>query len=81
MTLSRLDGLAQIRAAEITVRRASLQNFPPGEQRTRRLRWIAVVVSAALDCARHCRQQETSELDSPVAIERDGKAYSGKFLC
>ena len=38
-----------------------------------------MVVSAALDCARHCRQQETAELDSPVAIERDGKAYSGKF--
>jgi hypothetical protein len=37
MILPRMDERALIRAAEITLRRAILQNFPPGPERDRRL--------------------------------------------
>jgi hypothetical protein len=37
MILPRMDERALIRAAEITVRRLILANFPPGPERDRRL--------------------------------------------
>src|SRR5215831_13223451 len=51
-------------AAEIPVRRAILQNFSPGESGLSGPRWIAAVVSTALDSAHHGTQQETAELES-----------------
>ena len=57
----------------------SFENLPPGEERgTRRLRWIAAIVSAALDSRTMAHSRKPPSW-SAVAIERDGKAYSGKF--
>jgi len=40
-----MDERALIRAAEITLRRAILANFPPEPERDRRLEWLARAVS------------------------------------
>jgi hypothetical protein len=40
MIFPRMDERALIRAAEITLRRVILQNFPPGPERRAWLRWI-----------------------------------------
>jgi len=46
MILSRTEQLAMIRAAQITLRRAILQNFSPGLEREKRLQWLAEAVSS-----------------------------------
>jgi hypothetical protein len=38
--------LDTFRAAAITVRRAILENFPPGPERERRLEWLTRAVSS-----------------------------------
>jgi hypothetical protein len=43
MILPRMEERALIRPAEITLRRAILQNFPPGPERRAWLRWAASV--------------------------------------
>jgi len=47
-----MDEARLIRAAEITVRRAVLRNFPPGREREKRLAWLARVV---------CTQSRTTQ--------------------
>jgi hypothetical protein len=46
MILPRMDEQALIRAAQITLRRAILENFPPGPERDKRLEWLACAVSS-----------------------------------
>ena len=59
--------------------RRSQSGGPSFEEReTQRLRWIAAVVSAALDSRTMAHSRKPPSW-SPVTIERDGKAYSGKF--
>lgn len=59
-----IDAKAIRRAALITLRRAICERFPPGKEQTKWLRWIAAVVSAALNSAHHGSKQETAELES-----------------
>ena len=59
-----MDEKAIRRAALITLRRAICERFPPGRERRAWLRWLAWVVSAALDSAQHGPRQETTELES-----------------
>jgi hypothetical protein len=40
------------------------EEIPAGEERTTRLRWLAAVVSTALDFAHDGSKQETAQLDS-----------------
>jgi hypothetical protein len=59
MNLPRMDERALIRAAEITLRRVILANFPPGPEREKRLEWLARAMSSrqegwrALQLLRH----------------------------
>jgi hypothetical protein len=59
MILPRMDERALIRAAEITLRRAILQNFPP--EPDRRLEWLARAVSSrqeAMQALRLLKQRD-----------------------
>jgi hypothetical protein len=61
MILPRMDERALIRAAEITLRRAILQNFPPGPEPDRRLEWLARAVSSrqeAMQALRLLKQRD-----------------------
>jgi hypothetical protein len=55
MILPLMDARALIRAAEITLRRAILKNFPPGPEREKRLEWLAWAVSSRLEALRATR--------------------------
>jgi hypothetical protein len=77
--MTRVRRRARIRAVKITVRRAVLQTLPPGEGWVERPRWIA---GGGLGCVRLRSIMARSKRPpswSPVAIERAGKAYSGRF--
>jgi hypothetical protein len=50
LKLARMDERALIRAAEITLRRAILANFPP--ERQRRLKWVDRAVSSRQEARR-----------------------------
>jgi hypothetical protein len=47
-----MDERALICAAQITLRRAILENFPPEPERDKRLEWLARAVSSRLDAWR-----------------------------
>jgi hypothetical protein len=47
-----MDEQALIRAAEITLRRVILANFPPGPERDSRLEWLAHAVSSRQEAMR-----------------------------
>jgi hypothetical protein len=50
--LAGMDAKAIRRAAFITLRRAILQNFPPGPERDKRLEWLACAVSSRQEAMR-----------------------------
>jgi hypothetical protein len=54
MTPSRMDEQAILRAAQITVRRAILQEFPSGRERDARLKWLADLAATRLGSTRRC---------------------------
>jgi hypothetical protein len=47
-----MDERALVRAAEITLHRMILANFPPGPERDRRLEWLARAVSSRQEAMR-----------------------------
>jgi hypothetical protein len=65
MILPRMDERALIRAAQITLRRAILENFPPGPERENRLEWLARAVSS---------RQELMRALKPLAPNQPDKA-------
>jgi hypothetical protein len=75
-----MDGqrINSAKKSDLGVRTRARALIQEGKERTQWLRWIAAVASAALDSAHMARSKKPPSW-SPVAIERDGKAYSGKF--
>jgi hypothetical protein len=66
--LATLDEQAIRRAALITLRRAILQNFPPGPERDERLEWLTRAVSSRQEAWRALK------LGGSAGTPEDGKA-------
>ena len=72
-----MDEHALIRGAELTMRRAILENFPPGPEREKRLQWLAEVVASRLGVSEGRPQGPQSPSITFLSALRSGNLSAG----